>query len=219
MIEVSPEEAQMLQEARAQRKAQEDREAYRSLASELVDKYVPLLKKISEDLAKLKTDVYTEFAQLMSAKSDLFGIKEGQRSHTFRNEDSTLRITLGYHKRDGWDDTVEEGILMVKEYISSLSGDEKTQALVNMILELLARDKQGNLNADKVLLLEKHAMESKSARFREGVQVIKESYRPELSKRFIRAEYKDDKNEWINIPLSITEALLLSEGKSNLITE
>lgn len=212
MIEVSQSEAEAIERMRAAEKAKKERDAYHDLTSELVEKYVPLLSELSEQLARLKTEVYTEFAQLIAAKGELFSIREGQRTHAWRNVDSTLRLTLGYHKRDGWADTVEDGILIVKEYISSLSGDEQTQTLVRMILDLLAKDKQGNLKADKVLLLEKHAMESGNARFIEGVSVIREAYRPEMSKQFIKAEYKDDKNEWILIPLSITEALMLTES-------
>ena len=50
------------------------------------------------------------------------------------------------------------------------------------------------------------AEESKDATFIEGVKVIEDSYRPEVSKFYIKAEFKTDLGTWENIPLGITEA-------------
>lgn len=41
---------------------------------------------------------------------------------------------------DGYRDTVEDGIGIVKEYIESLAKDEKKKSLVSMVLRLLSRD-------------------------------------------------------------------------------
>ena len=38
------------------------------------------------------------------------------------------RITLGVYVTDGYRDTVEDGIAIVKEYIEGLAKDEKTKA-------------------------------------------------------------------------------------------
>ena len=50
---------------------------------------------------------------------------------------------------DGYRDTVEDGIAIVKEYIEGLAKDEKTKALVSMVLRLLARDAKGTLDVYK----------------------------------------------------------------------
>ena len=61
---------------------------------------------------------------------------------------------------DGYRDTVEDGIAIVKEYIESLAKDEKTKALVSMVLRLLARDAKGTLKASRIVQLRKVAMET-----------------------------------------------------------
>jgi len=40
----------------------------------------------------------------------------------------------------------------------------------------------------------------------EGVRIIEESYQPEVSKQFIRAEMKDRNGMWRPIPLGMTES-------------
>lgn len=40
----------------------------------------------------------------------------------------------------------------------------------------------------------------------EGVRIIEESYQPEVSKQFIRAEIRDNNGMWKPIPLGMTES-------------
>ena len=146
-------------------------------------------------------------------KAEIIGLKEGgQFSHTFTNSDSTLRLTLGVNTVDGYRDTVEDGIAMVKAYIQSLATDDKTQALVGALLRLLSKDGQGNLKASRVLQLRKMADESGDERFLEGVKIIEESYQPTETRRYIRAQWRDPgTNSWRNIPLGITDVDLEEE--------
>ena len=94
---------------------------------------------------------------------------------------------------------------MVKAYIESQAKDDATKALVNAVLRLLSRDGQGNIKASRVLQLRKMAEDSGDERFLEGVRIIEESYQPTISKKYIRAQYKDDKGAWCYIPLSMTD--------------
>ena len=41
--------------------------------------------------------------------------------------------------------------------------------------------------------------------FIEGVQIIEESYQPTVSKKYIRAQYRDKNGQWKYIPLSMTD--------------
>lgn len=114
---------------------------------------------------------------------------------------------------DGYRDTVEDGIAMVRGYIESLATDDKTQALVSAVLRLLSRDGQGNLKASRVLQLRKMAEESHDEQFLEGVRIIEESYQPSITRRYIRARRRNPKTgAWVNIPLGITDVDLLPEN-------
>lgn len=210
MTEADFREYQALKEKKAKAEAKEraahERQALRELSELTVDEQIARLKALNASLREVREGVYDAFKVVIETKSDLYQVDSKQRSHTFRNGDSTARITVGFHVRDSWDDTVEEGIAKVRAYVSGLAKDDDTKQLVAMLLDLLSRDKQGNLQADKVLQLDKFAAESDSELFRDGVDIIKRAYRPERSKLFIRAEEKNDKGLWVNIPLNITEA-------------
>ncbi len=195
------------EKAERERKAKDDRDAYRSLAATTVDEVFPKLQELSSALADAKRSTYEAFAGVIDTKTEVVGlVAPGQRSHSFLGKNGDKRIIVGHYQRDGWDDTVEAGICKVKEYISSLAGDEKTRELVDIILDLLSKDRAGNLKADKVLQLEKYTERIDNDTFSEGVAIIKEAYRPERTKDFIRAQYKDNKGKWVDIPLGITEA-------------
>lgn len=205
-------EFEAFQAAKAQKAAEEkaraDREQYRQLVDDEIERSIPVLEEISGRIKESKQRVMDNFKTILEMKGDLFKtkLKEDQRSHTFTNSKGNKRITLGVYVTDGYRDTVEDGIAIVKEYIESLAKDDKTRSLVSMVLRLLARDAKGTLKASRIVQLRKVAMETGDDRFMEGVRIIEESYQPEVSKQFIRAEIKNENGMWKPIPLGMTES-------------
>lgn len=192
----------------AEERAKADREMYKQMVDEEIENSIPVLLGISEEIKASKQKVLDNFKTILAMKADLFKSKmrNDQRSHTFTNSAGDKRVTLGVYVTDGYRDTVEDGIAIVKEYIASLANDEKTQALVNMVFRLLSRDAKGTLKASRIVQLRKVAEDTGDARFMEGVRIIEESYQPEVSKQFIRAEMKDRNGMWRPIPLGMTES-------------
>ena len=205
-------EFEAFQQEKAKRAAEEkkkaDREKYKELVDEEIERSIPVLLGISEQIKQSKQAVQDNFKTILEMKSELFAtkVKDDQKSHTFTNSKGDKRLTLGVYVTDGYRDTVEDGIAIVKEYIESLAKDEKTKALVNMVLRLLARDAKGTLKASRIVQLRKVAQETGNDRFMEGVQIIEDAYQPEVSKQFIRAEIKNGNGMWKPIPLGMTES-------------
>lgn len=188
-------------------KAKADRETYKQMVDDEVSAAIPILQELSGDIKTIKQKVIDNFKAIISAKAELFRTKNpDQRSHTFTTSDGNMRLTIGQYTTDGYRDTVEDGIAIVKEYITSLAKDTETQALVNMVFRLLSRDKQGTLKASRIVQLRKIAEDNGNERFLEGVRIIEESYQPAVSKQFIRAEVRDDNDGWRLIPLGMTES-------------
>lgn len=188
-------------------KLQADRETYKELIDETIVKVFPSVKVLSILLGAIKKRIYDEFNAALKLKAQLYGVKEGQQSHTFTTSNGKLRIMLGYNVTDDYDDTVSEGIQKVHDYISSLAKDEETKTLVNAVLRLLAKDgKTGTLKASRVLQLRKMAEDSRNVEFMDGVKTIEDAYRPAISKQYIKAQYKDELNEWQSVHLGMTEA-------------
>ena len=195
-------------QAVAEAKAKEERENYKVLVDDEIERSIPILLTISEGIKSSKQQVLENFRSIIELKGDLFKtkVKDDQRSHTFTNSDGDKRIILGYHVSDDYRDTVEEGIAIVKDYIAGLAQDENTQALVNMVFRLLARDAKGTLKASRIVQLRKIADEVGADQMLQGVKIIEEAYQPAVSKQYIRAEVKDDNGVWRSIPLGMTEA-------------
>lgn len=193
-------------DAAEQERVKEERDAYKKLVSETVNECFPSLMLISADLAEHKKLVYDQFQQALVMKGDLYEVKSDQRSHSFTNADGNRRIILGQYETDDYDDTVNEGIAKVKEFIGSLAKDADSKMLVGAILKLLSRDQKGNLKASRVMQLRKMADESGNAEFIDGVKIIDAAYRPAVSKFYVRAEYKNEQGAWVNVPLGMTEA-------------
>lgn len=188
------------------KKKETDRSAYKELVSELVMVVFPKLLGLSEHLANIKGEVYDSFKAVKELKTDLFGVKSGQDSDTYTTLDGKFRIKLGYNMIDAYDDTANEGIKMVSEYLDALSTNPDAAQAVKICRSLLAKDKNGTLKSSRIITLRKHALESGNPKFLEGVDIIQSAYKPERSKQYIYAQYRDSRNKWVNVPLGVTEA-------------
>lgn len=182
-------------------------EDYRALVDNEIAGALEELEYLSSRMSTVKKMIFENFLSVIAMKRDLLNLSqnEGQFTHTFTSSDSQSRITIGNRTIDRWDDTVEDGIEMVREFIQSLSTTEESALLVKTVMQLLSRDKKGNVQASRVIQLLQIAQESKNDRFIEGVELIWRSYRPEPSKTFIKAEKKQEDGSWKVVPLSMTE--------------
>ena len=187
----------------------DNREAYVQLVDEQIESTIPELQALSEQIRTVKEYVFDNFREVLRMKAEVMHLnkRDGQFSHTFTNSCGTMRLTLGVNTVDSYLDTAEDGIAMVKEYITGLAKDEDTQLLVDTILRLLSKDQQGNLKASRVLQLKQMAEKTGDERFIEGVEIIMEAYKPSVTRQYIRAEVKDaETGAWKYIPLSVTDA-------------
>lgn len=208
---ISAQELEEFRRYKEQKAREEQRKALQSDYVDLVDNEIGAayvqLSLLSTEMAQIKRAVFDNFRSVIEMKTELLGLgkEEGQRTHTFTNSDSSLRLTLGNYTVDTYRDTVEDGIRMVTDYIESLAKDDASSALVSAVLRLLSRNKSGQIKASRVLQLRRLAEESGSEQFLDGVKLIEESYHPQVSKSFVRIEAKDaDTGEWKNIPLSLS---------------
>ncbi len=191
--------------------ARRQRQEYTDLVDSEVSAAVTELLGVSENISQVKKTVLENFQTIIALKGEMYREKKGETmanfSHTFTTSDGRMKIQLGQYLNDNYLDTAETGISMIRDYISSLATDEKSQALVSMVMRLLAKDGKGTLKAQRIVQLRKIADETGAEAFIEGVRIIEEAYRPTASRTFLRAWRKDDKtNGWEAIPLGMTES-------------
>ena len=197
---LSDAEIQAELERRNQKKVS-DREAYKSLVQETVPKAVLKLAAVSEQLSNVKRDVFQYFEDTLNLKTEAYGIKDNQQSHTFSTDNA--EITIGYRVTDGWDDTVTAGIEKVKTFLNTLAKDENSAALVNTVFSLLKKDAKGNLKGNRVLELQKLTADFKDENFTDGVEIISKAYKPKRTSWFIEASTIENGVK-TSVPLSMS---------------
>ena len=211
-VMMTPEERAEYEEFRA-KKAQEreeaarkaQREEYARLVDDEVAAAVDQLKELSEQMTTIKKTIFDNFDTIIKMKREVMSLckPDGQYTHTFTSSDSKCRITLGNRMVDDYRDTVEDGIAMVKDYITSLAKDEDSAQLVGLIMSLLERNKSGALQPSRVIRLRQLADKRQDPRLLEGVKIIEDSYQPYASSTFVQAEIKGATG-WMTIPLNIS---------------
>ena len=214
--DLSEEEVALLENARAEKAKREAEEkhaqevkAYKELVDEAVNLTVPEAQDISRILEQKKAAIFERFHSIISMKDELFSgsskAKDGRFTDTFTNEDGTARVTLGYNTNDAYDDTYTAGVDKVKEYIQSLASDDKSRQLAEMVNTLLMeRSKAGQLKAQNVLRLESMANEIGDPTFIEGMKIIRDAYRPDRTKQFVKVEVKDESGKFQTVSLNMT---------------
>lgn len=215
--ELSDEEVALLEQARADKakreaeeKHAEDVKTYKDLVDEAVNDTVPEAEDVSRMLEQRKAGIFERFHSIIAMKEELYKgsksmAKEGRFTDSFTNKAGTARVTLGFNTNDAYDDTYTAGVEKVKEYIQSLASDDKSRQLAEMVNTLLMeRSKAGQLKAQNVLRLENMANESGESTFIEGMKIIRDAYRPERTKQFVKVETKDATGKFQTISLNMT---------------
>lgn len=215
VVQITAEEMAELQQLRAEKaakqaeeKAEAERTTYRQLERQLVDNHIEELKNCSKLLGDAKGKVLQEADIIIKMKEELFGAKSTQLSHSFMSSCGKYRVKVGCNTKDGWDNTAEDGVRIIMEYITARPGEsDKSQKLSSIISQFLTRDRTGRLRLDNIITLERKAQELKIPEIIRGVAIIREAYRPEITKRYVRAEYRNEETgAWVNIPLGMTDA-------------
>lgn len=222
MVEMTPEQMrqfeafqkQQAEEAR-QLRLQATRNVYNELVDGQIEKAVESLMGLSDRIREAKATVLEDFQTLIEMRKELDqnhkvnkkAKSADKKSLVFTHKDGTKRVIIGHYVNDDYLATAETGIEMIKSWIEAQSTDQKSEVLVSMVLDLLATDAKGTLNAQNILKLEKKAHEIGATELIDGVRIIKEAYNPTPSKTFIRCYTRDDKtNGWKSVPLGMTES-------------
>lgn len=195
-------QAQLDEMARADKqKREDDINTYRELVSEFVHKTKDSMMDLSGLMRQRKDEVFANVAALIELKEKLYNTKIDRHSNTF--SDGGITVTLGRRTNDGWDDTVEVGIQKVKDFLATLAKDDNSAKLYEMLMKLLSKDRKGNLKASSMLQLEQYASKLNDPLFSEGVEIIRNAYRPRETCDYISVSYKDEEGKEHAIPLSL----------------
>ena len=98
--------AQLEAEERAEKqKREDDVAAYKSAVDEFCRQKFSRLEALSEEMRRLKNEVFADAETLIQLKEELFKTKSDRHSDQFTTSDGRITLALGNRTNDGWDDT------------------------------------------------------------------------------------------------------------------
>ena len=189
------------QERAEKQKREDDVNAYKDLVAGFCHRTKDRLLTLSGQMRQHKDEVFADVESIIQLKETLYNTKVDRHSNSFTADGIT--VTLGRRTNDGWDDTVEVGISKVKEFLAGLAKDDNSAKLYTAVMQLLSKDRKGNLKANALLQLEKYAAQWNDPVFTEGVEIIRNAYTPIETCDFISVSYKDQDGKVHAIPLSL----------------
>lgn len=117
--------AQLEAEERAEKqKREESIAAYKSSVDEFCRSKFSRLQALSEEMRRLKEEVFGDAETLIALKDELFRTKSDRHSNQFTTSDGKITVALGYRTNDGWDDTVNVGVDKVKN-VHQIAGQRR----------------------------------------------------------------------------------------------
>ena len=208
--------AELAEQDKAEKaRVEKERATYRQLVYDTVQEQAAKLREISLAMAAVKTGVFASFETCIALKDDLYKTRLDRQSNSFTSEDGNTTITLGNRIVESYDNTLDVGIHKVKEYLKSLAKDDESAALVEMITKLLTKDRKGNLKANRIVELDQLANKVGDELLLEGIQIIKDSYKPVQSCRFIEVRVKDEQGREYSLPLSMSAADAITDTEQS----
>ena len=102
-------------------------------------------------------------------------------------DDGSASIKVGWNVRPTFNGTESEGIVKIKNYMASLTGDSDNEKILMEFLNIaLKTDLQGNYDPKKVRELNKMREKANSELFNEGMDIIEDAMIDIRTSRFVR---------------------------------
>ncbi len=200
--------AKFIAEERAEReRIKQDKDAYKSIQDEFVEKFFPKLVDVSDKLTIAKTELFEAARTIIDLKKSVYNITdeelENQQSHSLSNADYSKTIIIGHNITDGWDpDLSAAGLSKVNSWFTKQANNDNQQFL-NMARNLLKPNRDGIMKAPRVLELRNEADKIGDPELIEGVTMISEAYIAKKSTTFVKAKIKTADGEiFLNLSMS-----------------
>ncbi len=202
--DLTPEEQQELLK-QANLKAQADKEkkeadkqAFKELSIEFVTQNIDKCINARGLLERIIDELFKDYEKILSLKADAYGEKvKKNKSHTTTLEDGSASLTIGWNTVITFDGTESAGIEMIKNFMTSLGGDDERIAILNEIVTVFLRKNKttGQLNPAKIIELNSMRSRINSEEFNEGLDIIIDAQIVTQSSMFISGWKMVEKND------------------------
>lgn len=196
-------------------KRERERKAYESNRNSKIDIVIKQAMQYSSMLVAFKTGV----SKIMNEQQELlnqYGAIPANSKGGFSVTTScgTMRVTRTRTTKPVWDERSEKAVELIKQFLADTI-KKKDIDTFEVLMSFIARDTEGNLEYDKVMTLLQHEDRYTDGRWKEGLTLIKESYRVDQTGFGYDFLKKDDQGKWQRIELSFPSIKIPSTLESD----
>ena len=170
----------------------------------MVNRLVKKATDISGRLSDLSEQIDAETEKFMNeaeAKYDM-KIRTEKGNKQFTDFSNTMKIELKMANFIDFDERLQMAKSLIDKCIKKWSGesDDKIRILVEHAFKV---DKKGNLDKRRILGLKN--LRIKDDDWKKAMKLIGESVTVVSRKRYVKFSVKDDKGNWVHVPLDISD--------------
>ena len=187
----------------------QDKELLKKLENEVVLSEVPFFIDKRDDIEERLLRLFKNIEPAIELRAEVYGNKKREQdSHTFTLDDGEASIKVGWNVKPTFNGTEGEGIVKIREYMSSLAGETENEKILMEFLEIaLKTDSNGNYDPRKVRELNKMRDRANSDLFAEGMDIIDKALIDIRTSRFARGykivDFGDGNIRRVNFNFSI----------------
>ena len=166
-----------------------------------------LMKKatdVSKRLSDLSTQIDAETEKFMNEAETQYDMKirTEKGNKQFTDFSNTMKIELKMANFIDFDERLQMAKSLIDECIKKWSGesDDKIRILVEHAFKV---DKKGNLDKRRILGLKN--LRIKDVDWKKAMKLISESVTVVSRKRYVKFSVRDDKGNWVHVPLDISD--------------
>lgn len=187
-------------------KRQQDAEALVTLENDIIQEMYADARPISNAIVSFKQKYIGKLQPLIAMKVEHNKARADQETYSFKTIDNRIKTKLRNNRTNRYDDGIQAGIGYAKEWLTAQVDGAKSQQLISIIDDLLAKDNAGNYSPENLMKFVKKAEECGDELLLKASQSIKESIYEEMTSISLLMFEKDDLGIERSIPLSATKA-------------
>lgn len=197
---------QLAKEERTARIAQvKKRKTYEKNREKRIQKVLKGVMKIEEVMSVFKSELSVMMEE-QHAELDEFGMITSKSKGGFSivSNDGNYKVTRSRDTDPKWDETAHKGVELVKEFLIEEGAENSKPGIFNLLMGLISKNEQGELEYSKVMLFIKHESEFQHPKWREGLRLIKEGYSISFKKFAYQFFQKDEEGKWKSISINFS---------------
>ncbi|WP_417289641.1 DUF3164 family protein [Corallibacter sp.] len=138
-------------------------------------------------------------------KLNEYGLMRGNSKGGFSitNEADTFRIRRTRETNPTWDERSTKGVSLIKEFLHD-AVKKRAEKEFNLLMSFLEKNKQGDLEYQKVMILLSHEDAYGDPRWKEGLRLVKESYKVVQKGFGYQFEIKNPEGKWETMSLNFS---------------